>query len=73
MVQAIRERIRLNPVQIRQKSVHIEKRYFGNVFKETIEKLDQVVAIKQLDCNGAQGIREFVVEVSTLSLADHPN
>lgn len=33
----------------------------------------QVVAIKQLDRNGAQGIREFVVEVLTLSLADHPN
>lgn len=33
----------------------------------------QEVAIKQLDRNGAQGIREFVVEVLTLSLADHPN
>ncbi|CAK7331664.1 unnamed protein product [Dovyalis caffra] len=32
-----------------------------------------VVAIKQLDRNGLQGIREFVVEVVTLSLADHPN
>ncbi|KAL9855682.1 putative protein kinase RLK-Pelle-RLCK-VIIa-1 family [Arabidopsis thaliana] len=46
---------------------------FGKVFKGTIEKLDQVVAIKQLDRNGVQGIREFVVEVLTLSLADHPN
>ncbi|XP_018482210.2 probable serine/threonine-protein kinase PBL5 isoform X1 [Raphanus sativus] len=48
---------------------------FGKVFKGTIEKPDQVlsVAIKQLDRNGAQGIREFVVEVLTLSLADHPN
>lgn len=35
--------------------------------------IQQVVAIKQLDRNGAQGIREFVVEVMTLSLADHPN
>jgi len=35
--------------------------------------LVQVVAIKQLDPNGVQGIREFVVEVITLSLADHPN
>lgn len=33
----------------------------------------QVVAIKQLDPHGLQGIREFVVEVLTLSLADHPN
>lgn len=33
----------------------------------------QIVAIKQLDRNGMQGIREFVVEVVTLSLADHPN
>ncbi|KAG7019232.1 putative serine/threonine-protein kinase PBL5 [Cucurbita argyrosperma subsp. argyrosperma] len=32
-----------------------------------------IVAIKQLDRNGVQGIREFVVEVLTLSLADHPN
>lgn len=31
------------------------------------------MAIKQLDRNGLQGIREFVVEVLTLSLADHPN
>ncbi|CAJ2660776.1 unnamed protein product [Trifolium pratense] len=33
----------------------------------------KVVAIKQLDPNGLQGIREFVVEVLTLSLADHEN
>lgn len=33
----------------------------------------QVVAIKQLDRNGTQGIREFVVEVMTLGLVDHPN
>ena len=33
----------------------------------------QVVAIKQLDPNGLQGVREFVVEVLTLSLADDPN
>uniref|UniRef100_A0A1J3JE53 Putative serine/threonine-protein kinase RLCKVII n=1 Tax=Noccaea caerulescens TaxID=107243 RepID=A0A1J3JE53_NOCCA len=46
---------------------------FGKVFKGTLQKLDQVVAVKQLDRNGAQGIREFVVEVLTLSLADHPN
>ena len=33
----------------------------------------QVVAIKRLDRNGTQGIREFVVEVMTLGLVDHPN
>lgn len=31
------------------------------------------MAIKQLDRNGCQGAREFIVEVLTLSLADHPN
>lgn len=31
------------------------------------------MAIKQLDPYGCQGIREFVVEVLFLSLADHPN
>lgn len=33
----------------------------------------QIVAIKQLDRNGSQGIKEFVVEVLTLSNAEHPN
>lgn len=33
----------------------------------------QIVAIKQLDPDGLQGIREFVVEVLTLGMADHPN
>ncbi|KAK7262387.1 hypothetical protein RJT34_29959 [Clitoria ternatea] len=46
---------------------------FGKVYKGNLEKINQVVAIKQLDPNGLQGIREFVVEVLTLSLADHPN
>ncbi|KAL1206970.1 putative serine/threonine-protein kinase PBL6 [Cardamine amara subsp. amara] len=46
---------------------------FGKVYKGFIDKISQVVAIKQLDRNGAQGIREFVIEVFTLSLADHPN
>ncbi|KAH7560954.1 hypothetical protein ACOSP7_016553 [Xanthoceras sorbifolium] len=46
---------------------------FGKVFKGFLEKTNQVVAIKQLDPHGVQGIREFVVEVLTLSLADHPN
>ncbi|KAF2602427.1 hypothetical protein F2Q70_00026415 [Brassica cretica] len=34
---------------------------------------DEVVAIKELDRNDAQGIREFVVEVTTRSLINHPN
>ncbi|KFK32284.1 hypothetical protein AALP_AA6G222500 [Arabis alpina] len=46
---------------------------FGKVYKGFIHNISQVVAIKQLDRNGSQGIREFVVEVLTLSLADHPN
>ncbi|KAJ0021717.1 hypothetical protein Pint_32264 [Pistacia integerrima] len=46
---------------------------FGKVYKGHLDRINQVVAIKQLDRNGAQGIREFVVEVLTLSLADHPN
>jgi serine/threonine protein kinase len=33
----------------------------------------QVVAIKQLDPNGLQGNREFLVEVLMLSLLHHPN
>lgn len=33
----------------------------------------QLVAVKQLDRGGCQGIREFVVEVMTLSMANHPN
>lgn len=32
-----------------------------------------IVAIKRLDLDGSQGIREFVVEVLTLSMANHPN
>ncbi|XP_057449086.1 probable serine/threonine-protein kinase PBL5 isoform X2 [Lotus japonicus] len=46
---------------------------FGKVYKGHLERVDQVVAIKQLDLHGLQGIREFVVEVLTLGLADHPN
>jgi serine/threonine-protein kinase PBS1 len=33
----------------------------------------QVVAVKQLDLNGLQGNREFLVEVLMLSLLHHPN
>nr|XP_043637551.1 probable serine/threonine-protein kinase PBL7 [Erigeron canadensis] len=46
---------------------------FGKVYKGKLEDSDQIVAIKQLDPDGGQGMREFVVEVLTLSLADHPN
>lgn len=34
---------------------------------------EQIVAIKQLDRNGLQGNREFLVEVLMLSLLHHPN
>jgi hypothetical protein len=33
----------------------------------------QIVAVKQLDQNGLQGNREFLVEVLMLSLLHHPN
>jgi hypothetical protein len=46
---------------------------FGKVYKAYIEKIKQAVAIKQLDPDGLQGTREFVVEVLTLGLAEHPN
>ncbi|GAA0151936.1 hypothetical protein LIER_10543 [Lithospermum erythrorhizon] len=46
---------------------------FGRVYKGHLKDTGQVVAIKQLDRNGVQGIREFVVEVVTLSMADNPN
>lgn len=35
--------------------------------------IGQVVAVKQLDRNGLQGNREFLVEVLMLSLLHHPN
>ncbi|GAB4824294.1 Probable serine/threonine-protein kinase pbl5 [Ancistrocladus abbreviatus] len=46
---------------------------FGKVYKGRLKKTNQVVAIKRLDPNGLQGTDEFLVEVRTLSLADHPN
>nr|XP_023915458.1 probable serine/threonine-protein kinase PBL26 [Quercus suber]POF06742.1 putative serine/threonine-protein kinase pbl26 [Quercus suber] len=46
---------------------------FGRVYKGRIEKTSQVVAIKQLDRNGLQGNREFLVEVLMLSLLHHEN
>ncbi|CAN1237700.1 Serine/threonine-protein kinase PBL27 [Linum grandiflorum] len=46
---------------------------FGRVYKGRLDSTDQVVAIKQLDRNGLQGNREFLVEVLMLSLLHHPN
>ncbi|XP_074566547.1 putative serine/threonine-protein kinase PBL7 isoform X1 [Curcuma longa] len=46
---------------------------FGRVYKGRLESSNQVVAIKQLDRNGLQGNREFLVEVLMLSLLHHPN
>ncbi|EPS73300.1 hypothetical protein M569_01455 [Genlisea aurea] len=46
---------------------------FGRVYKGKLETTNQVVAIKQLDRNGLQGNREFLVEVLMLSLLHHPN
>ncbi|KAB2044317.1 hypothetical protein ES319_D01G080900v1 [Gossypium barbadense] len=46
---------------------------FGTVYKGQVEPNQQVVAIKQLDRNGYQGNREFLVEVLMLSLLNHPN
>ncbi|KAK3000774.1 hypothetical protein RJ639_020700 [Escallonia herrerae] len=46
---------------------------FGRVFKGTLQTSGQVVAVKQLDRNGVQGSKEFLVEVLMLSLLHHPN
>ncbi|KAF5782360.1 putative protein kinase RLK-Pelle-RLCK-VIIa-1 family [Helianthus annuus] len=46
---------------------------FGRVYKGKLAKTAQVVAVKQLDRNGLQGNREFLVEVLMLSLLHHPN
>ncbi|XP_041991505.1 probable serine/threonine-protein kinase PBL7 [Salvia splendens] len=46
---------------------------FGRVYKGRLLDTGELVAVKQLDRSGCQGIREFVVEVMTLSMADHPN
>ncbi|XP_060185016.1 probable serine/threonine-protein kinase PBL7 [Lycium barbarum] len=45
---------------------------FGRVYKGRLERTNQIVAIKQLDQNGLQGNREFLVEVLMLSLLHHP-
>ncbi|KAJ3682788.1 hypothetical protein LUZ60_013015 [Juncus effusus] len=46
---------------------------FGRVYKGRLESINQVVAIKQLDRDGLQGNREFLVEVLMLSLLHHQN
>ncbi|XP_076905359.1 putative serine/threonine-protein kinase PBL26 [Bidens hawaiensis] len=46
---------------------------FGRVYKGKLPKTGQLVAVKQLDRNGLQGNREFLVEVLMLSLLHHPN
>ncbi|XP_052188745.1 serine/threonine-protein kinase PBL27-like [Diospyros lotus] len=46
---------------------------FGRVYMGRLESTGQVVAVKQLDRNGLQGNREFLVEVLMLSLLHHPN
>ncbi|KAA8530027.1 hypothetical protein F0562_034561 [Nyssa sinensis] len=46
---------------------------FGRVYKGQLDSSGQVVAVKQLDRNGLQGNREFLVEVLMLSLLHHPN
>ncbi|KAH7857059.1 hypothetical protein Vadar_008574 [Vaccinium darrowii] len=46
---------------------------FGSVYKGRLESTGQVVAVKQLDRNGLQGNREFLVEVLMLSLLHHSN
>ncbi|KAK1267400.1 Serine/threonine-protein kinase [Acorus gramineus] len=46
---------------------------FGRVYKGLLENTGQLVAVKQLDRNGLQGNREFLVEVLMLSLLHHQN
>lgn len=46
---------------------------FGRVYKGRLENGGQLAAIKQLDRNGLQGNKEFLVEVLMLSLLHHPN
>ncbi|CAM8897537.1 unnamed protein product [Rhodiola kirilowii] len=46
---------------------------FGRVYKGTIKKSGQVVAVKQLDRNGLHGNKEFLAEIANLSLLNHPN
>ncbi|KAK6142080.1 hypothetical protein DH2020_012182 [Rehmannia glutinosa] len=46
---------------------------FGKVYKGQLPDTGEIVAVKQLDHNGCQGVREFLIEVLTLNMAKHPN
>ncbi|XP_073308050.1 probable serine/threonine-protein kinase PBL23 [Primulina huaijiensis] len=46
---------------------------FGRVYKGHLKNINKIVAVKQLDRNWIQGNREFLAEVLTLSLVNHPN
>ncbi|TVU15708.1 hypothetical protein EJB05_39246 [Eragrostis curvula] len=46
---------------------------FGRVYKGRLDGSGQVVAIKQLNRDGTQGNKEFLVEVLMLSLLHHQN
>ncbi|KAJ1285773.1 hypothetical protein BS78_03G302600 [Paspalum vaginatum] len=46
---------------------------FGRVYKGRLDDTNEVIAVKQLDRDGFQGNREFLVEVLMLSLLHHPN
>ncbi|XP_006644831.1 probable serine/threonine-protein kinase PBL23 [Oryza brachyantha] len=46
---------------------------FGRVYRGHLQETNEIVAVKQLDKNGFQGNREFLVEVLMLSLLYHPN
>ncbi|XP_052290171.1 probable serine/threonine-protein kinase PBL23 isoform X1 [Citrus sinensis] len=45
---------------------------FGRVYRGKLEGTNQDVAVKQLDRNGFQGNREFLVEVLMLSMLSNP-
>lgn len=46
---------------------------FGKVYKGLLANSKKIVAIKQLNQDGLQGNREFIVEVLVLNLLNHPN
>ncbi|XP_075494941.1 serine/threonine-protein kinase PBL27-like [Primulina tabacum] len=46
---------------------------FGRLYKGQLKGTKQIVAVKQIDRNGVQGNREFLVEVLMLSELHHPN
>ncbi|KAK1412784.1 hypothetical protein QVD17_34290 [Tagetes erecta] len=46
---------------------------FGKVYKGKLQDTHQIVAVKRLDPEGSQGLREFLIEALALSLVDHPN